>query len=121
MAGKKTGKRKRRKSQLRVFVVSLLIVLFAGSVAMLAYSETRTPKTTKSPIIMDFDGLSQTEYTDYADDRADADITDVSNGLMSEETDIEAGTQEQATAVDEMLAENERLYKIGRASCRERV
>ena len=110
MAGKKTGKRKRRKSQLRVFVVSLLIVLFAGSVAMLAYSETRTPKTTKSPIIMDFDGLSQTEYTDYADDRADADITDVSNGLMSEETDIEASTQEQATAVDEMLAENERLY-----------
>ena len=103
MAGKKTGKRKRRKSQLRVFVVSLLIVLFAGSVAMLAYSEARAPKTTKSPLVMNFDRLGQTEYTDNADDQAHTDNTD--------DAYTEADTQEQTTeAADEMLAENERLY-----------
>ncbi len=88
---------------MRVFVVSLLIVLFAGSVAMLAYSEARAPKTTKSPLVMNFDRLGQTEYTDNADDQAHTDNTD--------DAYTEADTQEQTTeAADEMLAENERLY-----------
>ena len=106
MAGKKTRKRKRRKSQLRVFVVSLLIVLFAGSAAMLAYSEAGAPKTAKSPLVMNFDSLGQTQDTDSAGEQ-----TDTGEADSAAVQDTEADSQEQTTgAADEMLAENERLF-----------
>jgi len=106
LAGKKTRKRKRRKSQLRVFVVSLLIVLFAGSAAMLAYSEAGAPKTAKSPLVMNFDSLGQTQDTDSAGEQ-----TDTGEAGSAAVQDTEADSQEQTTgAADEMLAENERLF-----------
>ena len=90
MAGNKTGRRKRRRSQLRVFMVSLMIVLFAGSAAMLAYSEARTPKTTKSPLVMNFDKLGQTE--ELADTDNTASDEDAASELQEQTTEAETDT-----------------------------
>ena len=84
---------------MRVFMVSLMIVLFAGSAAMLAYSEARTPKTTKSPLVMNFDKLGQTE-----------ELADTDNTASDEDAASELQEQTTEAETDTVLAENERLY-----------
>ena len=65
MAGKRTGKRtvtrgsKKKNGNLRVFVISLMIVLAAGSLAMLGYAAVMPKGEPEAPIIVDFAGLGQ--------------------------------------------------------------
>lgn len=94
---------------MRVFMVSLLIVLFAGSAAMLAYSEARTPKTPRSPLVMNFDKLGRTEDADNADDRVGIDSTD--HTALDEDTASDTQEQTDTTETDTVFAENERLYR----------
>jgi len=65
VAGKRTGKRtvtrgsKKKNGNLRVFVISLMIVLAAGSLAMLGYAAVMPKGEPEAPIIVDFAGLGQ--------------------------------------------------------------
>lgn len=94
---------------MRVFMVSLLIVLFAGSAAMLAYFEARIPKTPRSPLVMNFDKLGRTEDADNADDRVGIDSTD--HTALDEDTASDTQEQTDTTETDTVFAENERLYR----------
>ena len=66
---------------------------------MLAYSEARTPKTTKSPLVMNFDKLGQTE-----------ELADTDNTASDEDAASELQEQTTEAETDTVLAENERLY-----------
>lgn len=111
MAGKRTGKRtvtrgsKKKNGNLRVFVISLMIVLAAGSLAMLGYAAVMPKGEPEAPIIVDFAGLGQQD-SPFRDESAGT-TDDVAAG----ETDSQPVSPEQAkpTVEDTIAAENERL------------
>lgn len=111
MAGKRTGKRtvtrgsKKKNGNLRVFVISLMIVLAAGSLAMLGYAAVMPKGEPEAPIIVDFAGLGQQDSPFWDESAGTTD--DAAAG----ETDSQPVSPEQAkpTVEDAIAAENERL------------
>lgn len=100
MAVKKTGKRRRRRSNLRVFMISLMLVLAVGGIGMIAYS-TAGGEAKKPLTVVDFGRLEQT-----------SDHLDTSENILLESTEneIESSEQMPSVEVDALRAENERLY-----------
>ncbi len=111
MAGKRTGKRtvtrgsKKKNGNLRVFVISLMIVLAAGSLAMLGYAAVMPKGEPEAPIIVDFAGLGQQD-SPFRDESAGT-----TDDAAAGETDSQPVSSEQAkpTVEDAIAAENERL------------
>lgn len=120
MASKKTGKKavrrvRRRKNKNRnLFVLSLTVVLAAGSLAMLGYSAVmkgldagRNKSAEKVPMVVDFSGIGQ------QDSQSGQGQTDAStDGTAGEGAGIETGVSGQSfpSAEEEMLSEDERLF-----------
>ncbi|MCX4296006.1 MAG: CapA family protein [Lachnospiraceae bacterium] len=102
MAVKKTGKRRRRRSNLRVFIISLMLVLTVGGLGMIAYSNSTVVSEEEKPLtVVDFGRLEQT-----------LDNTDIPDNTVLENVEIEIESLEQTSTeeVDVLRAENERLY-----------
>ncbi len=99
------GKKRRRKSNLRVFITSLTAVLAMGSLVMLGYSvlgertgSARKEAVRDTPLIIDFSGLDQQAGSGEPDAAQDASKEPV--------TTVESGPSEE----DLIFEENERLY-----------
>lgn len=102
MAVKKTRKRRRRRSNLRVFIISLMLVLTVGGIGMVAYSNSIAGNEEEKPLtVVDFGRLEQT-----------SDHFDTSEDISLESTENETASLEQVPSaeVDTLRMENERLY-----------
>ena len=87
MAVKKTGKRKRRRSNLRVFIISLMLVLTVGGLGMIAYSNSTVVSEEEKPLtVVDFGRLEQT-----------LDNTDIPDNTVLENVEIEIESLEQTS------------------------
>lgn len=121
MAGKQTGKkaakrgRRRRNKNRNLFIISLVIVLTTGSLAMLGYAAVIKKldagwenDAKKAPIIVDFSGFGQQGSPSGQDETA-AD----QKASAAEETADESGASEQLGSPEEdrIRTENERLFQ----------
>ncbi len=111
MAGKKTGKRtvtrgsKKKNGNLGVFVISLVIVLAAGSLAMLGYAAVMPNGEPEAPIIVDFAGIGQ-QNSPSRDESAGTPGDAAAGETASQPVSSE---QVEPTVEDAIAAENERL------------
>lgn len=111
MAGKKTGKRtvtrgsKKKNGNLGVFVISLVIVLAAGSLAMLGYAAVMPNGEPEAPIIVDFAGIGQ-QNSPSRDESAGTPGDAAAGETASQPVSPE---QVEPTVEDAIAAENERL------------
>lgn len=111
MAGKKTGKRtvtrgsKKKNGNLGVFVISLVIVLAAGSLAMLGYAAVMPDGEPEAPIIVDFAGIGQ-QGSPSRDESAGTPGDAAAGETASQPASPE---QVEPTVEDAIAAENERL------------
>jgi poly-gamma-glutamate capsule biosynthesis protein CapA/YwtB (metallophosphatase superfamily) len=111
VAGKKTGKRtvtrgsKKKNGNLGVFVISLVIVLAAGSLAMLGYAAVMPNGEPEAPIIVDFAGIGQ-QNSPSRDESAGTPGDAAAGETASQPVSSE---QVEPTVEDAIAAENERL------------
>lgn len=91
-----------------MFLVSLIIVLMAGSFAMLGYSVVMKKRDSEAPIVVDFAKLGQNGNSVLGDKNTEEPDTAASDGTASESDTAE---QPMSTEENTVLTESERLYE----------